>query len=170
MTTKPWNIETISMADLIARIEQLFDCRDGHYGAFAHGGPPEEMLERGNIKGLRAWEATYEPLRYATLAWRAMINPKQDVAGLLRARLLGDFYSILRQFPDRDHIEDCGGILDRAKPRLYWRFHESCRIGEERNRVGRYTYQTVRTRVAIPDCDWSRVPHVAEGAIIPRID
>lgn len=169
MKSKYPNLLPMSMSDLLGRIESVFDCRDGNYGAFAVRLPEEFCSER-----LRKWEEQHEHLRYYTLMWTAKLDTKTDYPPLLRAKLWGDFYAIWSQFADREHIEQCGGILERAKPVLYWRFAKECRIGEEREKRGRWTYCSVRTRVAVPDCDWSKLPYVNNGTDpnwrVPRLD
>jgi len=163
------DLSPMTMADLLERIESVFDCREGHYGPFARPSP-ERLGMRMTPAQRQAWEELHEPYRYITLMWRAKLDGKQDTPGLLRTALWGSFYTIWCQFPDREHIEKCGGVLERAKPVLYWRFAPGSRISEERVKNGRWVFCDIRTRVAVPDCDWSRVPHKTECAPVPRID
>lgn len=130
----------LTMPDLIERIEQLFDCRDGPYQGFVVH------------KGL--------PYSYVTLGWIGVSDKQhsdEEVIYRLRGALFDQLFDIAAPF----------GPLGE-KPVLYWRYHSSERISEESIKRRKYSNHKIRTRVAIPAAGLLTCA-IPEGGNYPRI-
>lgn len=131
-----------TLESLVDAIERLFDCRDGYYGAYADGPTDGKRVEDIPKR---------EGMRYVSIA--IITNVSEDSEQRLRQAMYEGFVALRVQ-------------LGRAvKPVLYWRYAASERFAEEADLdIGRIK---IRTRVAIPDADWSKCQWVhTEGGMI----
>lgn len=130
----------LTIPDLVERIEQLFDCRDGPYQSYVvHAGLPYS---------------------YVTLGWLGVTDKQHTdeyVIFRLREALFGQFYDLAAPF------------AGKPKPVLYWRYAAALRIGEESSKRRKYYTHKIRTRVAIPEAyeALTRVG-IPEGSMIPN--
>jgi len=133
-----------SIEELVAAIDQIFDCKDGEYGAYAKKESPTESF------------------RYQTLGF--MTTEGENPYNRLRFEMMADLAGIAFKLAQK-------ALSGDGKPELFWRFAKESRIQEEETKRGRGVTYKIRTRIAIPFyADWENVRgYHKEGTEYTRI-
>lgn len=137
-------MEFPTLESLVDAVEKLFDCRDGVYGSFA--------VEDGKRQ---------DGYYYRTLCIITDTSTQPETR--LRQQLYTDLLDV---------YATCASALEGTgkKPILYWRFAKQVRITEEMEKPNRYVRYKIRTRIAVPEADWSRCDSLkTEGEAAKRI-
>lgn len=151
LTTKSGGFGSID--ELVKSIEAHFDCKDGLYGPYAY--------YRSDTEDRAYYD---QASRYRTFGF--LTPEREGAAEHLRQALWASLENL------------CQPTSERPRLTLYWRFAKECRILEEVNNETDSLGQTIpngriwrkiRTRVAIPNANWSLVKVVAEGERYPEV-